>query len=732
MKKILAILISLIFMVSLVACGDESDLSGIINDALNGGTSNNDTNDNNHNGDNTGNNPTDDGNTNDDSNDNGNTPDDTSCQHVSATRVENELDAGCTFFGFYYEVEYCTLCDEELGRVNKMIEALGHDEVKHDAKAPTCEEIGWDAYVTCTRCDYTTYSELGITDHNYVGRFCFDCGIEAITEGLEYTLNADGASYSLTGVGFGGNENVYIPSTYNGLPVTGIGNKAFANWGGIVRVFIPDSVTSIANEAFYYCNHLESIDIPDSVTSIGDWAFARCWSLKDIEISDNVTSIGESAFADCGALDSIIIPDGVTSIGTSAFSGCTSLTSVTMPDSLKTIGDYAFSGCTLLTSIKIPDGVTEIGDNAFADCSALTYNEYENAYYLGNENNPYSILVKAFTNATYCKIHKDTKLVLDNAFVECTALKSIETATENTVYKSINGNLYSKDEKALLQYAIGKEDVSFIIPDGVTSIGNNAFEGCKSLKSINIPSSVTSIGDYAFKNCSGLESIDIPSNVTSIGNGTFYFCGSLTSIEIPKKVTSIGDEAFYYCYNLRNIVIPNTVKSIGDWAFGFCSSLTSITLPNSLTSIGGEAFAYCESLGTVVIPESVTEMGIDPFHFCTSLTNIEVAKENTVYSSINGNLYSKDGKTLLRYAIGKTDSSFTISEGVTGIGAYAFSDCSNLVSVVIPNAVTSMGAFVFSNCTSLTIHCEAESKPDGWSSDWNIEECPVVWDCNNK
>jgi len=728
MKKILAILISLIFSVSLVACGDESDLSGIINDALNNGQLSNVAGDDNHNddnidGSNTPNTP--------DNDNNGDTPDNTVCQHVSATKVENKSDAGCTFNGFYVEVEYCTLCSVELSRNTKTIDSLGHDEVNHDAKAPTCEEIGWEAYVTCTRCDYTTYCELGISDHNYIGRFCSGCGIEAITEGLEYTLNADGVSYSLTGVGFSGNENVYIPSTYNGLPVTAIGNKAFANWGDIVRVFIPDSVTSIENNAFYYCNQLESIEIPNSVTNIGDWAFARCWSLKDIVISANVISIGESAFAYCDALESIIIPDGVTSIGESAFSGCISLASITIPDSLKTIDDYAFSGCKSLTNIRIPDGVEEISDNAFADCGALVYNEYENAYYLGNENNPYLILAKAFTNATRCEIHKDTKLVLDNAFVGCTVLKSIETSAENTVYKSIDGNLYSQDEKALLQYAIGKEDVSFDIPDGVTSIGNNAFEGCKSLKSINIPSSVTSIGNYAFKDCTQLESIDIPSNVTRIGNGAFYFCGSLRSIEIPKKVTSIGDRAFYYCYNLQNIVITDTVKSVGDWAFGFCQSLASITLPNSVTSIGDEAFAFCESLDTFVIPASVTEMGIDIFHGCTSLINIEVAKENTVYSSINGNLYSKDGKTLLRYAIGKTDSSFTIPDGVTGIGDYAFNDCGNLVSVVIPNAVTSMGNFVFTGCTSLTIYCEAESKPDGWSNDWNGEDYPVVWDCNN-
>ena len=121
----------------------------------------------------------------------------------------------------------------------------------------------------------------------------------------------------------------------------------------------------------------------------------------------------------------------------------------------------------------------------------------------------------------------------------------------NANYKSIEGNLYSKDGTILVQYAIGKTDKEFIIPN-----------------------SVTSIGDYAFFYCYSLTSVVIPDSVTSIGDEAFAWCESLTSVVIPESVTSIGERAFYNCSSLESIVIPDSVTSIGDSAFAGCSSLT--------------------------------------------------------------------------------------------------------------------------------------------------------------
>ena len=246
----------------------------------------------------------------------------------------------------------------------------------------------------------------------------------------------------------------------------------------------------------------------------------------------------------------ILIPSeynglSVTSISDYAFQFCTSLTSIVIPDSVTSIGEGAFAFCSSLASVTIPNSVTSIGDEAFSNCDSLT---------------------------------------------------SITVDENNEYYKSIDGNLYTKDGKTLIQYARGKQATSFTIPDSVTSIGERAFYGCSSLTSVTIPNSVTSISDYAFKFCTSLTSIVIPDSVTSIGDDAFFDCKSLTSIEIPDSVTSIGDGAFYGCTSLTSIEIPNSVTSIGEYAFSYCSSLTSVTIPNSVTSISDYAFQFCTSL----------------------------------------------------------------------------------------------------------------------------------------
>ena len=217
--------------------------------------------------------------------------------------------------------------------------------------------------------------------------------------------------------------------------------------------------------------------------------------------------------------------ESVTSIGDWAFYDCDSLTSVVIGDGVTSIGDYAFYYCTSLESLVICDSVISIGHGAFEYCSSLT---------------------------------------------------EIKVDSNNANYKDIDSNLYTKDGKTLVQYAIGKTDTSFVIPNSVTSIGADAFS-----------------------RCTGLTSIVIPDSVTSIGHGAFSGCTGLTSIAIPDSVTSIGDAAFSGCTGLTSIVIPDSVTSIGHWAFDGCTCLTSIVIPDSVTSIGYEAFWNCTSLQDV-------------------------------------------------------------------------------------------------------------------------------------
>ena len=202
---------------------------------------------------------------------------------------------------------------------------------------------------------------------------------------------------------------------------------------------------------------------------------------------------------------------------------------------------------------------------------------------------------------------------------------------------------------------------------------------------------VTCIGSTAFYNCSGLTSVTIPNSVTSIGHEAFSGCNGLTSVTIGNSVTLIGNSAFSDCNGLTSVTIPNSVTSIGSAAFYNCSGLKSIIIGNSVNQIGGSAFSGCNNLASVCIPDSVTSIGDCAFSGCSGLTSV------------------------------------TIPKSVTYIGSNAFENCSGLMSIVIPNTVTSIGASAFKDCVNLTIYCQAKVKHTGWSDQWNINECPVVW-----
>ncbi|MBQ8206488.1 MAG: leucine-rich repeat domain-containing protein, partial [Bacilli bacterium] len=257
-----------------------------------------------------------------------------------------------------------------------VLEALGHSEVIDVAVEPTCTETGLTEGKHCEVCKEVLIKQEVVDSKGHEWSYiCGECGQineSYYTDGLELTLSSDESYYSVTGIRTSTDVYIFIPSTYNGLPVTSIGDSAFSRCRSLKSITIPNSVTSIGDSAFRYCSSLTNIVIPGSVTSIGDSAFCGCDSLKSITIPDSVTIISNGAFAGCSSLTSITIPDSVTSIGYRAFRDCISLTSVTIGNSVTSIGYGAFWGCSSLESITIPDSVTSIGDSTFEGCSSLT------------------------------------------------------------------------------------------------------------------------------------------------------------------------------------------------------------------------------------------------------------------------------------------------------------------------------------------------------------------------
>ena len=418
-------------------------------------------------------------------------------------------------------------------------------------------------------------------------------------------------------------------------------------------------VTGIGSNAFNGCRSLTSITIPESVTSIGDYAFEYCEKLTSINIPEGVTSIEYHTFYQCSSLTSINIPEGVTSIGGQAFEGCRSLTAISIPQSVTSLENSAFWDCNGLTAITIAEGNT-------------VYDSREgcNAIIVSNSN---TLMIGCSTTV----IPEGVTSIGNHAFSGCSGLTSIN------IPEGVTSIGYGAFEGCSGLTSIN-------IPEGVTSIESSVFEGCSSLTSINIPEGVTSIGDRAFSGCSSLTSINIPEGVTSIESSVFYGCSSLASIIIPEGVTSIESSVFYGCSSLASIIIPEGVTSIGYEAFRNCSSLTSINIPEGVTSIESAVFYGCSSLASITIPESVTSIGSSVFDGTAWYSNLP-----------DGVIYV--GKLLYEYkGTMPENTNLEIKEGTAGIGGYAFSNCSNLTAITLPESITDIGYGAFDGCSSLT------------------------------
>lgn len=312
------------------------------------------------------------------------------------------------------------------------------------------------------------------------------------------------------------------------LHVESIGDYAFKGCSSLKTIIIPTYVSKMGRYVFQNCASLESIRISASVSEIGSRMFAGCPNLKSIVVEEGnkkydsrencnaivetatntlvcgtenstfpstVTAIGGSAFAETG-LKNLVIPEGITSIQISAFEGCQNLESVVLPNSLKGMGYNVFrkSG---LTSIVIPEGITSLPDGTFSECKNLESVTLPSTL---------KTIENAFSNSglTSIFIPKGVTSIYSTSFNYCGNLSTISVSDENTTYDSRNNC------NAIIQTAtnqIVRGTFNTIIPNTVTSIGDNAFNGINSLTSIVIPESVTSIGQQAFRLCNSLVEV---------------------------------------------------------------------------------------------------------------------------------------------------------------------------------------------------------------------------------
>ena len=271
----------------------------------------------------------------------------------------------------------------------------------------------------------------------------------------------------------------------------------------------------------------------------------------------------------------------------------------------------------------------------------------------------------------------------------------------------------------------GYSPVKLVLNEGISHIGDSAFEGYSSLTgSLTLPESLTSIGHDAFSGSGFTGDLTLPKGLTSIGSSAFGGWSNLTSVTIPQSVTSIGCNVFGGCVNLESIFveegntaytsvdgvlfnknlttlmtypvgkkdttyqIPEGVTEIFGYAFGLCSNLTSVTIPESVTVIDGAAFIECSGLTSMVIPQNVTKIGITAFLGCSGLTSVTIPEGVTIIDEVVFH-----GCSSL--------TSVTIPRSVTKIAWGAFQSCSSLTNITIPQNVTEIGMGAFYDCDSL-------------------------------
>jgi hypothetical protein len=317
-----------------------------------------------------------------------------------------------------------------------------------------------------------------------------------------------------------------------------------------------------------------------------------------------VTRIGANAF-ELSGITRVTLPQGLLSIGDEAFWGC-DLTTLALPSSLTRIGDRAFGFCDL-TSVQLPAGLIELGIGAFA--------------------------------ANF-------------------DLRTIMVDPLNTVFSSIDGILFAKDQTRLLLYPRGRVQTAYSVPGSVVSIGRDAFRSADQLRSLSLPEGLLSIGTNAFAFCVGLTGMAIPATVNEIGDDAFFACDGLRSIEVaagnvnfqsldgalldrplkrlmhypksrsatvysvPDGVIEIPAGTFFDRLNLRQISLPASVTTLGADAFIGCESLVQINLPDGITRIEDNTFAYCLSLVRITLPANITRIGAGAFAECPKLREV--------------------------------------------------------------------------------------------------------------
>ena len=624
------------------------------------------------------------------------------------------------------------------------------------------ESIGNNAFKGCTGLEYVSMNEglesigqsafencsslksIVIPDSvNTIGQSAFKgCALEAMFVPFIGDSRTGTNQYFSYLFGDNAGEATNVPNTLSYVVVTG-GN-------GLNRDQLP------AN-AFENCNNIQNIVLQGSLSSgnsgfrrlannttgiktIGNSAFKGCSSLVNVSMPNTVTSIGEEVFANCSSIETLIIPNSVTSLVLGCLQGLTNLKNLTIPfvgdsasgsklylghlfgattyssnatyvpASLKKVevtgdgevGANAFRYCANIETIIISGTPSNLRSNCLSGCSSLVTLVIPFLTQTSTSTSSRSLYeLFSSTSATYMPASLKTVQVLhgngsdrdtisSNAFKDCA---NIETVILPDDLKTIGSNAFKNSGV-----------VYITIPDSVTTLNSNLFDGATRLTYIKLGKNVTAIPMQAFNSCSALKTVEVSGNIPSIGGLAFQNCASLLSFEFSTGLSTLGNGCFKNCTSLTFIDLSNctSLTELPVNTFEGCQALTTAFLKTKLT-IGSSAFKDCISLSYVSNLKTFALIDEKAFQNCCSLTSIELGDT----SSSSGTTIGKEafsGCRGLVYIKFNTTSSKPLS-----IGANAFENCTSLKSINIPDydpgssldCMGSMGLNAFKGCSSL-------------------------------
>jgi hypothetical protein len=453
------------------------------------------------------------------------------------------------------------------------------------------------------------------------------------------------------------------------------------------EIVIPDSiqgkpVTHLQRDAFSDAQ-LTAITIPNSVTNIGSGVFYNCTNLATIHWGHGLTYLSAALFYNCTSLTNIVLPSEIKTIGEGTFNACSGLTNITLT-AVTTITGGAF-GCEKLTAVFIPSCMISMSRHAFRGC--------------GN-------------------------------------LLTIDVATNNPYFSSVNGVLCNKSRQTIIDYPKGRQGAYLAHPEALY-VGEYAFFRCQGLSEAVFPQTLFSIGENAFYGCRGMTNIVLGASLNSIGIAAFYGCDALTSITLPSTLSAIYPNAFDSCSGLRSLTLPESLTSIGVGAFKNCCALTTLTIPNNVGALGDYAFYMCTGLQTITLGRAMDYIGSEAFAFCSNLKTLQF--EGNAPSTLKNNILSGSTNAVATYWSGTTGwqgvtnltirpqpfqyaiqgstavvTGYTGRDGVVAIPVtiegypvssvedYSFMDQTNITAVILSPAVTYVGDFAFARCAKLT------------------------------